>query len=169
MSQLQSNLQKLKEMFHMHGIPAEISKNYWNEEQLTVPIVVDDIKNEIKYPYFGLIIGGQPILTALPVGRYLTVRIPRFYTWWEDLNQFPEVLQKATTIAYELCRRNVYLDFFIDYVDCDVISFAMNAPLKEKENIADALPVIFDQLCEILKAVYSYLRRYDAEYEEAGE
>lgn len=45
----------------------------------------------------------------------------------------------------------------------------MNAPLKEKENIENALPIIFDQLCEILKGVYSYLRKYDAEYEEAGE
>ena len=169
MSPLQPNLQKLKEMFRIHGIPSEIRKDYWNEEQLTVPIMVDDTKNEIKYPYFGLIIDGQPILTALPVGRYLTVRIPKFYTWWEDLNQFPEVLQNANAIACDLCRRDVYVDFFINYVDYDVISFAMNAPVKKEENIEDALPVIFDQLCEILKSVYFYLRKYDMEYKEASE
>ena len=158
-------LKELKEIFHRNGIPAEFRRDYWGQLQLAVPITVDPRRNIRRSAVFGMITEGQPILTELPAGRYLTVRVPGFYSWWEDLLRFPKVLQTANGIAHRMSRRELYPDFFRDYGNPEVISFAMNVPLKEEETVGEVLPEAFGQLCEIMKAVYGYLRKY----EEAGE
>ena len=165
MSGLPPNQQKLKEIFDSQSIPVVVCED-WNEEYLSVPIIADAVNHQTVSARFGFVMDGQPVLTDLPRGRYLCVRIPSFYLWWDDLNNFSHILQEANSIAYSLMQRDAYLDFFIDFVYCDTIFFRMDVPLKENEEIDDATLNVFDQLNFIVKSVYSYLKKYDDEYDE---
>ena len=158
MNGLPPNVQQLKEIFEAQGISAFVGKE-WNQEYLSVPITVDERKKRTVSARFGCL-EGQPVLTELPCGRYVCVRIPHFYQWWDDLNRFGEVLRQANEIAYSLLRRDAHPDFFVDYVDCDVIFFKMDVLLKENETYDEAVLDVLNQLSVIARAVYSYLEKY---------
>lgn len=167
MKGLSPSEQSFKDIFDAQAIPAMVCTDEWGEAYLSVPVTVDD--QTTRSARFGLIEDGQPVLTELPRSRYLCIRVPRFYQWWESLYSYPDVLQEANAIANSLMQRDAYPDFYISYTDNDIICFALNIPLGEQESLHDAAMDAYHQLSAIAKAVYAYLKKYDEDYDEDEE
>lgn len=163
MNGLTPDQQRIKESLESRGISVFVGKE-WNQLYLSVPLTAGKEKNHTISARFSFV-DGQPALSELPRKRYICVRIPRFYHWQDDLSGYKDLLRKANSVAYSLMNRDVYLDFFIDYIDFDIIFFRMDVPLKENEEIGDAVTDVFYQLGAMVQAVYSFFEHYDVQEE----
>ena len=168
MKELSADQHKIKEILESRGISCSVLTDY-DFRYLSVPVTVDTLRNRTVSARFGLITNGVPVVTDLPKGNYLCVRVPYFYLFWEDLNRFPHVLREANSIARSLLTRSAYPDFFIDYVHCDTIFFRMEVPLDEKEELETVVPDVFYQLSVIAAAVYNFLENLSAEDDEEAD
>ena len=168
MKGLSADQHKIREILNTGGIPCSVYRD-WDFEYLSVPVTVDALHNRTVSARFGLISDGVPILTELPKGSYLCVRIPDFYLFWDDLNKFPHILQEANAIARTLTHRDAYMEFFIDYVHCDTIFFRMEVPLGENESLEHAVPDVYHQLTAIAAAVYAFLEKLPADDDEEAD